>query len=83
MTIAPNSPHELGNRIAIAKVTLAVHRIHTGTGRCEACGHLCPCDAANSAANTIAAYGLPVVEAASAMRLPNQRRFLRARKTST
>lgn len=77
MTTSPNSPHEVGNRIAIAKVTLAVHRIHTATGRCEACGRDCPCDAANNAANTLAAYGLPVIE--NQPQMPNQRRFLRSR----
>jgi hypothetical protein len=78
MTTAPNSPHEVSNRIAIAKVTLAVHRIHAATGRCEACGRDCPCDAANNAANTLAAYGLPVTAAQA--QLPNQRGFLRGRK---
>jgi hypothetical protein len=77
MTTYPNSPHEVGNRIAFAKVTLAVHRIHQETGRCEACGRQCPCDAANSAANTLATYGLPVTESQPPM--PNQRRFLRNR----
>jgi hypothetical protein len=77
-TACPNSPHEVGNRIAIAKVTLAVHRIHGATGRCEACGQECPCDAANNAANTLAAYGLPVTEAQPQM--PNQRRFLRGHR---
>jgi hypothetical protein len=75
-----NSPHELGNRIAIAKVTLAVHRIQPGTGRCEACGRACPCDAANNAANTLAAYGLPVAESQPQPALPNQRRFMRGPK---
>ncbi|HEV7898861.1 MAG TPA: hypothetical protein VGP31_13575 [Planosporangium sp.] len=74
MTTAPNSPHQVGNRIARAKVMLAVHRIHRETGLCEACGHPCPCDAANNAANTLAAYGLPVTETQPEM--PNQRRFL-------
>ncbi|GAA1813299.1 hypothetical protein HC028_06610 [Planosporangium flavigriseum] len=80
MTVCPNSPHEVGNRIAIAKVTLSVHRIQAGTGRCEACGRECPCDAANNAANTLAAYGLPVTEPQPQPQMRNQRRFLRSRK---
>jgi hypothetical protein len=78
MTTAQNSPHEVSNRIAIAKVTLAAHRLQAATGRCETCGRDCPCDAANNAANTLAAYGLPVT--AAQPQLPNQRRFLRGRK---
>ncbi|GII20722.1 hypothetical protein [Planosporangium mesophilum] len=77
MTTAPNSPHELRNRIARAKVTLAVHRIQRETGLCEACGRPCPCDAANGAANTLAGYGLPVT--GDPPQMPNQRRFLRSR----
>jgi hypothetical protein len=78
MTTSPKSPHEVGNRIAVAKVTLAVHRIHAATGRCEVCGRDCPCDAANNAANTLAAYGLPMVE--NQPQRPNQPRFLRSRR---
>ncbi|MGC9666270.1 hypothetical protein ACNTMW_06885 [Planosporangium sp. 12N6] len=77
MTTAPNSPHEVGIRVTSAKMTLARHRIQRETGRCAACGCDCPCDAANNAANTLAAYGLPVTEAPPQM--PNQRRFLSGR----
>jgi hypothetical protein len=59
----PSHPsNEVDARIAVAHVTLAVHRPNDESGRCSACGRYCPCDEANRAANTLAAYGLPVVD---------------------
>jgi hypothetical protein len=52
-------------RTAVAQVTLAVHRMDPETGDCEACERPCPCEDANDAANTLAAYGLPIVTPAS------------------
>jgi hypothetical protein len=56
-----NQGPTIGGQIAVAKVTLAIHRMSGEAGRCAACGGECPCDEANNAANMLATYGFPVV----------------------
>jgi hypothetical protein len=54
-------------RIAVARTTLARHRISTDTARCEVCQSQCPCDAANAAANALASGGLLIAESEPAL----------------
>ncbi len=46
--------------IALARAALAAHQLCEESGRCAACGHDCPCEAANDAANALSGHGLPL-----------------------
>jgi hypothetical protein len=79
MSSSTQPANEVGVRIAIAQVTLAVHRIRHDSGRCEACGRYGPCEEANNAANLIASYGLPVADSPAAPGSNDRMRRLRER----
>jgi hypothetical protein len=50
---------------AIARWTLAIHQMTIETMRCAICRQVCPCEAANAAANTLVDRGIPLARPTS------------------